>query len=494
MKRALLLVLLCALGLPVAVVAGFYGFENWTGHQAWRQVELALREKGESLSIEAFLPAPVPDHENMASAPVFRELFLKPATAGVNAVRMPIGKSAHREEDPVVVKLARRFQADFSGDPVSASEVIFEGLAPMASTLDEVASAASRPSAVWPVNPDLGFDVAMPFLSPLRQTSEVLRARALASLAVGQPDSALVDFQLIVRLAQRANQPPVLIGCLAEQAIVGNALDVVQEGINQRAWSDEHLERIDAALAELRPLESLRLSIRGERALFLRSSDDLIDRAAPFFTFVDFRNKTSEWVTRTLSQIVWDLRPSGWRELDRANYARLSQEWLNLVIHNDFIRPWALAEFNDRMRSLCRSGLGSFRTPLTALAIPTFATAARRAAYMQTRLDLARIAGAIERQRLATGGIPESLDELSPRWIEQVPRDVIAGGRYFYRVDDDGGFVIYGKGWNGRDDGGRVGTINSIVGPSSADDWVWACSPPPGEPLANVVSPGRGAR
>ena len=44
----------------------------------------------------------------------------------------------------------------------------------------------------------------------------------------------------------------------------------------------------------------------------------------------------------------------------------------------------------------------------------------------------ARVALALERYRLAKGRLPDTLDELAPRWIPETPPDPFTGGSLLY--------------------------------------------------------------
>ncbi|MDD5199206.1 MAG: hypothetical protein PHC88_05330 [Terrimicrobiaceae bacterium] len=479
MRRALLLVLAAPLLLPALAAAWFYGYENWTGGAVWRQAEAALQAAGEPLTVDAMRPQPVPDARNMAAAPIFRELFTfySPRRASVYELKLPPPARPPADADEsALVALARRFDPEFDGDAPAAAHVVLEGLAPMEPLLNAIRLAAARPDSVWPEKSALGLEAPQTFLWPLKRTSEVLAARATAAVAGRQSASALADFELIARLAGRSNQPPMLAGCFAGQMMLGHALDIAGDGLAQRAWSDADLADIEAALGGFHPLDDFREGVRGERALFLTSPEALNARAEALFTFVDFRSRISEWLTSTLCRVVWALRPSGWVQRDRANYATLTQDWLGLVIHNGFIRPWALAEWSARIGAVRNDPMEFFRTPLTVLVLPTFANAARAAAYTQARLDFARIACAIERHRRATGHVPGELAELAPRWIDRIPRDVIGGGSYFYRATGPDDYTLYGRGWNARDDGGSSANTSPLLGPATADDWVWTAA------------------
>lgn len=93
-----------------------------------------------------------------------------------------------------------------------------------------------------------------------------------------------------------------------------------------------------------------------------------------------------------------------------------------------------------------------------------------RAAAAQTAVDEAAIACALERYRLANGQYPESLGALVPKFISQLPNDVISGKPYKYRRTSDGQFVLYSVGWDGTDDGGMPG---KTLFDDKKGDWVW---------------------
>lgn len=474
MKRPLLLLLATALA-PVALVASYYGYENWTGFLEWRKVRGALIENGEPLRFDALHPSGLAEEDNMAFAPVFREFFTlgNLSKTPLGEVRLP-ARNAQASGDTIrVIQLAHRFEKSFSGDAREAATVVLEGLAPLEPVLDALATASRRPGAVWPFAFSPNGGTRMPILPSLLQSSEVLAARGVAALSAGDQAAAAADFDIITRLATCSNEPPLMAGCVTGARILDQAVSLVEQGLLLDAWTDDDLRRFDERLAALRPLDAFRASLRGERALFLEFTEEMTEQTAPMFTIIDFRTKFAEHFTRSLCALMWKARPSGWTARDRAAYASLSQEWLTVVIHRDFIRPWALASWHARLREMRRDSLRFFQTPVTAMTLPTFASAARSAAYAQARIDLARIACAIELHRRQTGRLPADLAALSPGILRSIPRDVVGGGKYAYRPAGPRSYVLYGRGWNGRDDGGTTAGVNPLLGPPSAKDWVW---------------------
>lgn len=82
LRRTLLVVAgLCTLS------AMFYTMENWRGKRAWEKCRQELEAKGEMLDWAAYIPAPVPDDQNIFKAPKMQEWFVKQTFAG--AVEQP---------------------------------------------------------------------------------------------------------------------------------------------------------------------------------------------------------------------------------------------------------------------------------------------------------------------------------------------------------------------------------------------------------------------
>jgi hypothetical protein len=71
-----------------ALSALFYAEENWRGRQAWEKCRRKLEEKGDILDWSAYIPAPVPDDQNVFKAPKIQEWFVK-NTSGRSA---PFGR------------------------------------------------------------------------------------------------------------------------------------------------------------------------------------------------------------------------------------------------------------------------------------------------------------------------------------------------------------------------------------------------------------------
>ena len=110
--------------------------------------------------------------------------------------------------------------------------------------------------------------------------------------------------------------------------------------------------------------------------------------------------------------------------------------------------------------------------------------AIRHAARAEVTKNVVISAIAIKRYELKHHQLPDSLSELVPDFLKAVPTDYMNGQPLHYRRNDDGTFVLYSVGCNGKDDGGSPAlekteeTSNSSSNyydwqQDNALDWVW---------------------
>ena len=173
--------------------------------------------------------------------------------------------------------------------------------------------------------------------------------------------------------------------------------------------------------------------------------------------------------------------PSAYFYQNELAFARMHQQWiLPLVDTNSrVISPAVFRHANDIVQA--ESKHYSPYIVQALMGFPAISASVRKIAAIQASVDLARIACALERYRLAHGEYPETLDALAPQFITQLPHDIINGQPLHYRRDIDGRFILYSVGWNETDDGGVVASKKGSNGRDESNarvdiekgDWVW---------------------
>ncbi|MDR3198665.1 MAG: hypothetical protein LBU34_12430 [Planctomycetaceae bacterium] len=81
----------------------------------------------------------------------------------------------------------------------------------------------------------------------------------------------------------------------------------------------------------------------------------------------------------------------------------------------------------------------------------------------QAQNDLLRIAIALERYQREHETYPESLDQLIPQWIEEIPLDIFTSRDTLTYRRQENGYLLYSYGQNEKDDKGNPKEYNDIV-------------------------------
>ena len=177
--------------------------------------------------------------------------------------------------------------------------------------------------------------------------------------------------------------------------------------------------------------------------------------------------------------LVAALVPRGWFYLEQVSYNRAFDAYVRLGVDlaSRRVDPQVIAQNEKAIEQSLQGGGSLFfgHRLMAAVLLPAIPQAYRKFAYFQTLVDEATLACALERYRLANGHYPDALADLTPQFVAKLPHDVITGEPLKYRRTDNGRFVLYSVGWNGKDDGGMIAMsgkskTNMDIGEG---DWVW---------------------
>jgi len=475
---------------------------NMSDKGGLNRFERQWEAKGERFDFASFIPKPVPDDQNFALTPIvassYEGMFDKNGdeivprkTNIVNRLKMQVygdnsllnyptngGNWAKGTmTDLKALQLYYRALAAKTNEfPVApqaqspAADVLL-ALSKYDADIAELRQAAALPYSRFPLSYDKErlFDILLPHLSALKGCGQVLQLRAIAELQKGQSDKSLADVKLMLRLTDSIRTEPILISHLVRIAMLNLTLQPVWEGLQEHKWSDAQLAELNQELAKLDFLADYEFSMRGERAMSMAEIEYV--RKTRNLNWASDENNPTPGVVKAAFHLV----PNSVFYQNELVIARGHQEWLLPItdVERHSISPemtrLAATNFDKEFTHWSPNNL------LARMLLPALEASVKKFAYAQTSVDMARVACALERRRLAQNEYPETLDALSPRFIETVPHDVIGGQPLKYHRTDNGQFALYSVGWNGTDDGGTIVlrkpwklTIDYDKG-----DWVW---------------------
>lgn len=368
-----------------------------------------------------------------------------------------------------------------AAQPQSPAADVLLALSKFDPALAELREAADRPLSHFPLDYETQptYMMVSPHLESLKKTAEVLRLRAVALLADGQTSKAFDDVKLIFKLGDSIQAEPGEISPLVYQAIIKMTMSVIWEGMMAHRWTDAQLSAIQSQIEVIDLRVNYRRYIRSERARVLSDIDwmmqkqNLLEFRKQFY--FDDNQYAGDFWDRVRQAIFFYSLPRGWLELNKLGVARIFQSSLQTedeVGHGILCSNVAARYENVLVREV---ELRTARNFLVGMFMP--APSVKTFSQSQACLDLATIACARERYWLAEGAYPETLDALSPRFLEKIPRDVINGQPLHYRRTEDGKFLLYSVGWNETDDGGQPGLGERGNYLPAKGDWVWMFPP-----------------
>ena len=503
----ILLWILIGFAIFITLAAVFYTEENWRGWHAWQKFKQQAEAAGEKLDFASIIPPPVPDELNFALAPIVASSYsgsldklgnriVPPNTNVVNRLDMDVRFGVSGNTTPAStsgswakgaktdLKKWQRFYREaasptngilVSPEPQSPAADVLLALSKYDSSIEELRQASRRPLSRFPLNYDSKnpFDILLPHLNPMRKCAQTLQLRTLAELELGQSEKALADIKLSLRVMDSIRSEPFLISHLVRLAELQILLQPVYEGLAKHQWSDVELVELDRELSKLDFLADCLSSMRGERNGALAMIDSMRRNGNAYDLLAAIRSGQEPNIKlwRMLGTMIFQLIPSGWFWQNEVAIGTMHQRW-SLQISDpakQLVHPKLANEADDYFRHLPRRPWNLF----AALVMPAITPIQQKLGYSQNAVNMARIACALERFRLAHKDYPNSLDLLSPRFMDKVPHDVIGGQPLKYRRTDDGRFVLYSLGWNETDEGGKVGLDKKGSLDTKTGNWVW---------------------
>jgi len=495
--------LLVALAILATLIAIFYAEEDWRGKHAWNAYQREAEARGEHFDLASAVPPPVPTDQNFFSAPIVantldwnRNHSTPPAEPrNANAVHR-INFNLYRGDSKIwpehggdwqkgqltdLKEWQGYFQAfaqspagktngfPVASQPQTPAADILLALSVFNPAIEELRQASLRPYARMPFDYESGFENVgelLPYLANVKQCGQLFQLRILAELDNGQSEPALEDIKLLLRVTDSIRDQPYLISHLVRIAMMAITLQPIYEGLAQQRWSDAQLLELEQALAKQDFLADFERAMQGEKVFAIQAIEK--ERITQKYKTEEVSSGTNKITTVSLRWM-----PSAFFYQNELAFAQMHRQYILTLVDqtNRIIAPAALRQALAAVQA--RKKHYSPYKAQALMVFPAIAGSVKKFAMIQSQVNLACVACALERFRLAHGDYPQSLDALAPQFIDKLPHDLINGQPLHYRRTEDGKFVLYSVGWNETDDGGKIVITKSDRVDWDQGDWVW---------------------
>jgi hypothetical protein len=376
------------------------------------------------------LPPAVPDMQN--AAPPYKQ-----AIAALDA-----DPTATSDESP----LTKATTIDV------ASPDVTDLLARHAAALDLIRRAADRDTCRFQrdwTRPS--YEMLLPELQSLRHVARLLVLETRREAADGNAADALHDVARIQRIGRHAASEPILISNLVGIAIDTMALDTLAQVLPTLRKSD--LATLDAP--EIRDLvmtpPAMASHFYGEEAFGLSVFADLADnqRSVTMLSYLLGNSQPEPFLLRILPASL--LYRVFFLPADLAGYRWIMEQYQAIATRSE---PYPdLTNRIDAIEKEIRNGSpgimsSQFLPALGAL----FRSQTRNVAHHRAATALV----AATQQRLETGAVPETFDELATQLVPPASRDPFTADQPLLVKRTDDSLLIYSIGPDGEDDGGPV--------------------------------------
>jgi hypothetical protein len=343
-----------------------------------------------------------------------------------------------------------------------------------------------------------GFNILLPHLSPLKQSSRLLCLGAICDLRRMDADSATMKIRAILATAQGLENEPLIISQLVRIAIEQIGLSATWELLQSPKVTEAQLATLQADWTRMNFLPGCESAITMERALGqaalaqMRNSSGEFRRMTTMMSMNSAGGSSGDWLQDAGAFVAAKAREAAWQYawsypdelrslkgfevlLDSVHAAGRNVPYFQILNEeqkrlaqlgiktpkNDDIEFFA----NANIRNLMSSGVLSLQNVM------------KRVEAADIMREIAVTAIALKRHSLRTGELPAGLGDLTPDFLSSVPHDPVDRKPLRYRLEGQGKFVLYSVGTDGVDDGGDPtipeGHDKKHINWQGGRDWVW---------------------
>ena len=274
-------------------------------------------------------------------------------------------------------------------------------------------------------------DYASPLteLGDLRLSARLLQLAAIFHAHQGDPNAAVTCVKDGLRLADSLGRELMLISYLVRVACTAVALGGLEQSLSVTTFTDAQLQELHAALTAADATLDFTQTLVAERCCMLENC----------------RNPSlmgGSGVNIPI-HILPGVRGRGL--IDTLDYME------DCIAASKLPPAERLAKFRAAGKHV--DDLSIFHVMIKIVA-PSLSRIGELDLRLRAHLDLARTALALERYRLATGRLPEQLEDLVPQYLAQVPIDPFDGQPLRYQRREPG-YLLYSVFEDGQDNGGK---------------------------------------
>ena len=306
------------------------------------------------------------------------------------------------------------------------------------------------PKFRYPVDYSYGPETELPHLGGLKAIARIAALQTAIEAEGGHADQWPENVAFQLKLARTLDDEPTLISHLVRSAIIRMAVKATERSLNRVTPSNEACKRLQDAFTRVGETNLLPLAFVGERALMIPTFR-LSWKEIQGFSHGDGQENQPRKPQRYSGKPTMFLWLTGFFERDLDFFLETMEKSTSLAA----LPPPQNLTLTNYLQSAGDIAQRRFYI-LSGMFLPSHSRVILREASTQALIELATAALAVERFRLGRGRLPDDLRELTPQFLDAIPKDPFDGAALRYRRLARG-YIIYSVDADGHDDGGREG-------------------------------------
>lgn len=324
-------------------------------------------------------------------------------------------------------------------EPMSAEmkALVAEYVSDNKEALDLLAKGAAIEHSRYPVDLTKGVGL-LSYLGDIRQGMKKLQLEAVLYAENDEPQLAVDSITAMLGVTRSLAKEPLLISQLTRIACVSLAASAIERVVNRTELTDKQLTELGQILENADDRASMSLAFVGERCI--------MGSALCYCSSRDISMCGS--VPSTAPLLIGLCKVVGLANMDALLYIDFMTKYMAVTQLEPHHRMEASKAIEADFEKISKIHI------LLHIFRPTFSRIIELDLTCAALMQTARVGIAVERYRLATGNLPDTIDDIVPTYLDAVPKDPFDGKNLRYKKLDIG-FVVYSIGEDENDDGGK---------------------------------------
>jgi len=324
-----------------------------------------------------------------------------------------------------------------TGDPLSedARQLMVRHVEANREALQLLHEGATVEESRYPIDLSDGFESLLPHLSVYRDAHYLLCFEALTCMEAGDPNGAARAIQAALGVTHSLDHEPTVISQGVRLRSQVTILGILERLLCRQTLAEPQLQALETAVQDAYVPEALKRALVGERCMIVH-----------LFAVRQLPSSNLRW-TSSMQAVLEVYSALGLTAREGTRLLDTAEEFIQALQLPPLRRQEAIERATLRLDACTKRSMMLFEYSHLS------AVVAFEIEYIAS-VRTALVALAAERFRLRPGRWPETLSELVPQYLPDVPDDPFDGAPLRYRCLE-AGFAVYSVGEDRGDDGGR---------------------------------------